>query len=420
MNSKFPRFYQKTPFERINKIKNETGLSAEEVNRYNDFGSLGSEIADLLIENTMGIMEVPLGVATNFVVNRKDVLVPMATEESSVIAAASNGAKLARTTGGFTVTTTGSMLFSQIQLTGIKDVYSARLKIYEKQKEIIEKAAEQDPTLLKLGGGPKGVEVRVFENMNMVVVHLLVDTLDAMGANAVNTMAEKISPMLEYITGGKAYLRILSNLADKRLTRARCTISKDDLSDEAIDGIISAYQFAAVDRYRAATHNKGIMNGISAVVLATGNDTRAVEAGAHAYATRSGHYSPLTTWEKNHNGDLVGTLELPIVVGIIGGATSIHPKAKSNINMMHIKSANDLAQIIAAVGLAQNLTALKALSTEGIQKGHMKLHAKNIAYMAGAKGPVIEKVATQLIEEDNLNIDRAKEIIHAKGGIKHE
>ncbi|ASN04566.1 hydroxymethylglutaryl-CoA reductase, degradative [Virgibacillus necropolis] len=415
MNSKTTKFYHQSQRERLSKVKNETSLSEEEANLYNDFGSLGQEIANLLIENSIGVMEIPLGIATNFIVNNKDIFIPMAIEESSVIAAASNGAKLTRPTGGFTVTTTGSRLFSQIQLTGIKDVFGAKMKIHEHEQEILEAAAIQDPTLVNLGGGPESIEVRVFEDMSMIVVHLLVNTLDAMGANAVNSMAEKIAPILEDTTGGKAYLRIISNLADKRLARARCTIKKEVLSDETIDGVISAYRFATVDPYRAATHNKGIMNGISAVVLATGNDTRAVEAGAHAYAARSGQYTSLTTWEKNQEGDLVGTLELPLVVGIIGGATSIHPKAKSNLNMMNIKTANDLVQIIASVGLAQNLTALKALATDGVQKGHMKLHAKNIAHMAGAKGTNIDKIAKQLIEEDNVRIDRAIELLNQGG-----
>ncbi|WP_221568402.1 hydroxymethylglutaryl-CoA reductase, degradative [Alkalihalobacillus sp. TS-13] len=414
MNSEISKFYQMELKERQEWMENQAGLLSAETLLFENFGSLGADLSDQLIENTVGVMEVPLGVAVNFKVNGKDVLVPMAVEESSVVAAASHGAKLARNTGGFKATTSESAMFSQIQLIGISDLYGAKMKILENKADLLELARKQDPTLDKLGGGPCDLVVRILDKgyHNMLVVHLVVNTLDAMGANAVNTMAESISPELERITGGKGLLKIVSNLADKRLARARCVIRKEDLiGEEVIDRIISAYHFAAQDPYRAATHNKGIMNGISSVILATGNDTRAVEAGAHAYAARFGQYTSLSTWEKDKNGNLVGTLELPMAVGIIGGATSIHPKAKANLKLMDVTKSIQLAEIIVSVGLAQNLTALKALATDGIQKGHMKLHAKNIAMMAGADGSQVDMIAGQLVKEGNVKLDRAQQIL---------
>jgi hydroxymethylglutaryl-CoA reductase len=415
VNSEISKFYQLSMKERQEVVQESVGtLTSEEISLYQNYGSLGESLTDQLIENSIGTMEVPLGVAVNFIVNGKDALIPMATEESSVVAAASHAAKLARPTGGFIATTTGSVMFSQIQLVGISDLHGAKMKILENKEEILEQARKQDPVLDQLGGGPLDLEVRVFQNQpSMLVVHLIVNTLDAMGANAVNTMAESIGPLLESLTGGNVLLKIISNLADKRLARARCTIRKEDLKgEEVVDSIINAYQFASQDPYRAATHNKGIMNGISAVVLATGNDTRAVEAGAHAYASRYGRYTSLSTWEKNEQGNLVGTIELPMAVGVIGGATSIHPKTKTNLKIMDITGAKELAEVIASVGLAQNLTALKALATDGIQKGHMKLHAKNVAIMAGATGEAVDLIASQLVKEGQVRIDRAKELVN--------
>jgi hydroxymethylglutaryl-CoA reductase len=415
LNSEIGKFYQLSMKERQEIVQENVGtLTSEEINLYQNYGSLGESLTDQLVENSIGTIEVPLGVAVNFIVNGKDVLIPMATEESSVVAAASHAAKLARPTGGFIATTTGSVMFSQIQLVGISDLHGAKMKILENKEEILEQARKQDPVLDQLGGGPLDLEVRVFQNQpSMLVVHLIVNTLDAMGANAVNTMAESIGPLLESLTGGNVLLKIISNLADKRLARARCTIRKEDLKgEEVVDSIINAYQFASQDPYRAATHNKGIMNGISAVVLATGNDTRAVEAGAHAYASRYGRYTSLSTWEKNEQGNLVGTIELPMAVGVIGGATSIHPKTKTNLKIMDITGAKELAEVIASVGLAQNLTALKALATDGIQKGHMKLHAKNVAIMAGATGEAVDLIASQLVKEGQVRIDRAKELVN--------
>jgi hydroxymethylglutaryl-CoA reductase len=414
LTSEISKFYQRSMKERqeilLERVK---GLSSEEIHLYQNYGGLGEALTDQLIENSIGTLEIPLGIAVNFTVNKRDLFIPMATEESSVVAAASHAAKLARPCGGFKATTTGSIMFSQIQLVGAADLHGAKMKILENKEEILELARKQDPTLDHLGGGPLDIEVRIFEHQHpMLIVHLIVDTLDAMGANAVNTMAESIAPFLESLTGGEVLLKIISNLADKRLARSRCTVKKEDLNGEqVVDAIITASKFASQDPYRAATHNKGIMNGISAVVLATGNDTRAVEAGAHAYASRLGHYSSLTTWEKSNDGDLVGTIELPMAVGIIGGATSIHPKAKTNVKIMGVTKAHQLAEIIASVGLAQNLTALKALATDGIQRGHMKLHAKNVAIMAGAGEEAVDFIADQLVKEGQVRVDRAKELV---------
>jgi hydroxymethylglutaryl-CoA reductase len=414
LTSEISKFYQRSMKERQDiLLERVEGLTSEEIHLYQNYGGLGEALTDQLIENSIGTLEIPLGLAVNFTVNKRDLFIPMATEESSVVAAASHAAKLARPSGGFKATTTGSIMFSQIQLVGIADLHGAKMKILENKEEILELARKQDPTLEQLGGGPIDLEVRVFGLQHpMLIVHLIVNTLDAMGANAVNTMAESIAPLLESLTGGNVLLKIISNLADKRLARSRCTVKKEDLNGEqVVDAIIMASTFASQDPYRAATHNKGIMNGISAVVLATGNDTRAVEAGAHAYASRFGQYSSLTTWEKNDKGDLVGTIELPMAVGIIGGATSIHPKAKTNVKVMGVTKAHQLAEIIASVGLAQNLTALKALATDGIQRGHMKLHAKNVAIMAGAGDEVVDLIADQLVKEGNVRVDRAKELV---------
>ncbi|PWW32353.1 3-hydroxy-3-methylglutaryl-coenzyme A reductase [Cytobacillus oceanisediminis] len=408
------KFYKKTMQEKHDTLRAHASLTEDELQGYVNFGHLGERRTSSFIENSIGVMEVPLGVALNFMVNGKETIVPMAVEESSVVAAASHAAKLAKPSGGFFASTTGSIMFSQIQIVNCEDVYGAKLKILEHKKELIETARKKDPILASLGGGPKDLEVRVIDHQDgpMLVVHLQVDTKDAMGANTVNTMAESIAPTLEQITNGKVYLRIISNLADQRLARSRCKIRKSDIGQAAVDGIINAYRFAKADPYRAATHNKGIMNGISAVVLATGNDTRAVEAGAHAYAAISGHYSPLTTWEKDREGDLIGTIELPLAVGTVGGTISLHPKAQTNLKIMKVKTSKELAEIMASVGLAQNFAALRALATEGIQAGHMKLHARNIAMMAGADISQIDEVVSIMVKEGNIRLDRAKEILN--------
>jgi len=411
-------FYKLDPEERLKQVREFAGLGREEVETLRNTGVL-KDLADRMVENVIGVMEVPLGVATNFLINEKDYLIPMAIEEPSVVAAASNAAKMARVKGGFKTESTDPKMIGQIQLTGIADPTKAKDAILENKGKIIEIANEQDPILVKFSGGAKDVEVRVIDTIKgeMVVVHLIVDCRDAMGANAVNTMAESVAPFVEEITGGKVFLRIISNLAVYRLARAKAVFAKDAIGgQEVVDGIITAYAFADADPYRCTTHNKGIMNGISAVVLATGNDTRAIEAGAHSYAGVTGRYRPLTKYEKNEDGDLVGSIELPMAVGLIGGATAVHPTAKANVKILGVKTANELAEVIAAVGLAQNFAALRALATEGIQKGHMMLHARNMAVTAGASPEMVDEVVKRLIEEKKVRMDRAKEIIEELGG----
>jgi len=371
-------------------------------------------IADRMIENVLGTFELPLGIAVNFKINGKDYLIPMATEESSVVAAASNAAKIARINGGFKTECTDPLMIGQIQILHMKDVVGAAKKIMSKKKEILHLANEQDKVLVKFGGGAKDVEVRILDSPigKMIVTHLIVDVRDAMGANAVNTMCEALAPMMEEITGGKVRLKILSNLADKRLAKATAIFDKEKMGGEHIvDAVLESYNLAAVDPYRAATHNKGIMNGIDSVIIATGNDFRAIEAGAHTYAARNGQYTSLSHYYKDKEGNLVGELELPMAIGIIGGAGNIHPKAKLCKKILGIKTAQELAEIVVSVGLAQNFAAVFALSTVGIQKGHMSLHAKNIAVMAGATGSQIEKIANQMVKEGKIKLDRAEEIL---------
>lgn len=413
-SSKVSKFHQKTMQERLDWISKFSDLNHEDRELYLQSGTDNNNLADQLIENSIGVMEVPLGVAVNFIVNGKDCIVPMAVEETSVIAAASNGAKLARPLGGFHMHFTGSYMIGQVQITNLKSPESAKIKILQNKDDILDIANSQDPTLVELGGGAYDLEVRIVgdKSEEMLIVHLLVDTLDAMGANATNTMAEKIAPTLEQISEGNAYLRIISNLADHRLIQGYCEIKKEDLGgEEVVDNIVEACRFANLDPYRAATNNKGIMNGISSVVLATGNDTRAIEAGAHAYAVRNGQYRSLTQWEKNEKGNLVGSIDMPLAIGVIGGATSLNPKAKANLKIMGVKTSQELSEIIGSVGLAQNLTALKALATEGVQKGHMRLHAKNVALMADATGDEIDYVSKELVKRDIIRVDEAKKII---------
>jgi hydroxymethylglutaryl-CoA reductase len=367
-----------------------------------------------MIENVISMFPIPLGIATNFLVNGRDYLVPMATEEPSVVAAASNAAKMARPTGGFTATSTEPVMISQIQIVKCPSPKDAEREILSAKKEILEKANQQDPTLVSKGGGAKDLRVRILPSQvgTLVIAELLVDCRDAMGANVVNTMAEAVAPMLEKMSRGQARLRIISNLADRRVARATVTVSKEALGGEDIvDGIVEAYAFAAADPYRCATHNKGVMNGVTAVCLATGNDTRAIEAGAHAYAARSGHYSPLTTWKKDPEGNLVGVIEIPAAVGIIGGVTAVHPIAKISLRILGVKTARELGEVMASVGLAQNMAALRALAAEGIQKGHMSLHARNIAAMAGAQGDMIDLVAEKMVAERKVRLDRARELL---------
>ena len=412
--SELSGFYKLPVADRVRLLKEFAGLTEEEASLLQKPGALGFDIANRMVENLVGVMPVPLGVAMNFLINGKDMVVPMAIEEPSVIAAASNAAKMSRLKGGFNATSTDPVMIGQIQIVGIQDAHRARFEILAHKAEILKHANEQDPVLVSLGGGARDLEVRIIDTFlgRMVIAELLVDCRDAMGANAVNTMVEAVAPMVEQISGGRVYLRIISNLAVKRLARAKATFTKEALGgDDVVDGIVKAYAFAAADPYRCATHNKGIMNGVSAVVLATGNDTRAIEAGAHAYAARLGHYTSLSTWEKDANGDLVGTLEMPMAVGIVGGATASNPVAKLGVKILGVRTARELAEVIVSVGLAQNLAALRALAAEGIQRGHMSLHARNIAINAGATGDLIDKVSEQMVAERKIRVDRAKELL---------
>jgi hydroxymethylglutaryl-CoA reductase len=406
--------------ERLNEVAKSSGLSLDELAVFQSQGGLSPEAADHMVENVIGTHALPLGIGLNFQVNGKDVLVPMAIEEPSVVAGASFMAKLVRAGGGFHATATPPLMIGQMQVIEVSNLNEARLKLLEHESELLAEGDEFDPVLKKFGGGARDLEVRIIDDSpigGFLVIHLIYDVRDAMGANAVNTACERLAPHVEAITGGKVHLRILSNLADKRLARARCTVPLNELAfdrftgEEVRDGIITAYAFAATDPYRAATHNKGIMNGVDAVVIATGNDWRAIEAGAHAYAARSGKYTSLSTWGKDVDGNLVGTLEMPMAVGIIGGATRVHPAAQAAVKLMGVKTASELAEIIVSVGLAQNLAALRALATEGIQRGHMSLHARQVAIAAGASGEQIEKVAAQLVAEKTVRIDRAEEIL---------
>jgi len=411
--SRISGFHKLSVPERVDRVLAFAGLEDAGLRaQFLDTGNLPADLADRLIENAVGTMNIPLGVATNLRIDGRDCLVPMATEESSVVAAVCNAARQCHDSGGFVTSMSGTCMIAQIQLVGVRDPGNARLSILERLREIREICDACDPVLLGLGGGFRDLEVRVIDAPGgpMVVTHLIVDTRDAMGANAVNTMAETLAPHLESWTGGKVYLRILSNLADRRLARARCVWKVEAIGGpEVRDGIVRAYEFALMDPYRAATHNKGIMNGVTAVVMATGNDTRAVEAGAHAYAARKGWYSSLSQWEVTAEGDLAGSLEMPMAVGLIGGATKLHPMARACLRIMDIQSAEQLARVIAAVGLAQNFSALKALATEGVQKGHMSLHSQNIALMAGAVGDEIGAVARRLVELGTVRVDVAEQ-----------
>lgn len=426
-DSRLPQFRSLTPAQRRDFLIDACGLGAEERALLGAPGALPLPLADGMIENVFGTFELPMGVAGNFRINGRDVLIPMAVEEPSIVAAASYMAKLAREDGGFQTSSTLPLMRAQVQVVGITDPYGARIAVLQARDRIIERANGRDKVLIQLGGGCKDIEVHVFPDSPrgaMIVMHLIVDVRDAMGANTVNTMAESVAPLLEEITGGSVRLRILSNLADLRLARARVRLTAQTLAtkersgEEIIEGILDAYTFAAIDPYRAATHNKGIMNGIDPVIVATGNDWRAVEAGAHAYASRGGLYTSLTRWEKDTSGALVGTIELPMPVGLVGGATKTHPLARLALRMMDVKSAQELGEIAAAVGLAQNLGALRALATEGIQRGHMALHARNIALVAGATGDEVEAVAKRLAAEHDVRTDRALEVLkelRAKG-----
>ncbi len=407
-------FYKLPPKERLAIIKDFADLTDDEVRLLENTGSLPIDVADHMVENVIGVFPEPLGIGVNFQINGKDYLIPMATEEPSVIAAASYAAKMVREGGGFRTGSSEPVMIGQIQVVKLRDVEYARNQVLSHRVSILKKANEQDPVLNSFGGGAKDLAAKVIETSmdKMLIVELFVDCRDAMGANAVNTMAEAVAPMIEEITGGRVYLRIISNLATRRLVRAKCVVPKEALGGEGVvDGIAYASAFAEADPFRAATHNKGALNGIIAVILATGNDHRAIEAGAHAYAAFHRPYTALSTWKKNPKGDLEGFIELPMAVGLIGGAVKTHPIAKIAMKILGVKTANEFAEVLAAVGLAQNLGALRALVNEGIQSGHMSLHARNIAVTAGAKDGQIDLVAAQMVKERKVRVDRAKEIL---------
>lgn len=420
VSSRLNGFRDLEPDARLQKLATAAGLSAQDQDALGGADALPLDLANGMIENVIGKFELPLGVATNFIVNDREYLIPMAVEEPSVVAAASYMAKIVRECGGFSASSTTPIMRAQVQVLGLQDPYGARMRLLENADTLIALANSRDNVLIGLGGGCKDIEVHVFDDTPigpMVVLHLLVDVRDAMGANTVNTMAEMIAPKVEEITAGDVRLRILSNLADKRLVRARVSVTPEALSTKTLDGsdvargITEACALAIVDPYRAATHNKGIMNGIDPVVLATGNDWRAIEAGAHAWAASSGRYTSLSRWEVAADGNLVGTIELPMAMGIVGGATKTHPTAQAALRLMGVRSAKELAEVTVAVGLAQNMAALRALSTEGIQKGHMALHARNIAIMAGAKGQTVNTIAKAIANSGDVSVDKAKELL---------
>ncbi len=414
------RFYQLSLTERLEQLIEQAGLTPQEAGALSGSAGLSAGQADHMIENAVGIHGLPLGIAQHFVINGRAVLVPMAIEEPSVVAGASFMARLAGDGGGFHAHCSAPEMIGQMQVLRLADPPAARLALLEHRQELLDEAAGIDPILQRLGGGPRDLEVRLIDDSPIgpfLVVHVICDVRDAMGANAINSITERLAPRVESLTGGKVHLRILSNLADRRLARARCTIPLDRLAfdrypaEDVRDGILAAWAFAAADPYRAATHNKGIMNGVDAVVIASGNDWRAVEAGAHAYAARSGRYTSLSTWGKDAQGNLSGTLEMPMAVGIVGGATRVHPTARAALKLMGVQTAGQLAEIIVSVGLAQNLAALRALSTEGIQRGHMALHARQVAIAAGADSTQVDRVADQMVREKAIRLDRAAEIL---------
>ncbi len=418
-SSRMPGFYNITLAERLQAVVEQTGLSQGDATAFSSSG-LNLDGADHMIENVVGLYSLPIGLATNFRVNNKEVLIPMVLEEPSVVAGASLAARLVREGGGFIASSDEPVMIAQMQILDLANPHQARLALLAQKQRLLDFAKTTDPVIMKLGGGPREVEVRLIEDSPvgaMLALHLLYDCRDAMGANTVNTAAEALKPMVEEITGGRVNLRIISNLADHRLARSTCVIPSSALAFDDFDGefvrdrIVEAWAFAAADPYRAATHNKGIMNGVDAVVIATGNDWRAIEAGAHAYAARNGKYTSLSQWGTDTDGNLVGTLEMPMAVGIVGGATKVHPTAQAALKIMSIQSARELAEVIVSVGLAQNFAAIRALATEGIQRGHMSLHARQLAMAAGAEGDDIARIAAQMVKEKQVRLDRAQALV---------
>ncbi|MFS0749462.1 hydroxymethylglutaryl-CoA reductase, degradative [Oceanobacillus sp. 1P07AA] len=422
-SSRIPGFYNMSVEQRRELLKNNHELTDEQMSSLTSNHPLSLDTANNMIENVVGTYELPLAMGLNFVINGKEYVVPMAIEEASVVASASHIAKIVRSAGGFEAESRERLMIGQIQVVGCSNFNEAKEAVLNQKDTLMRAADDAYPSIVKRGGGTRDLDVRILNDhedstySQMLIMHIYVDTCDAMGANMINTMVEAIAPIVEEITNGKVYLRILSNYADRSLANAKCVIppyllaTGDFTGEEVRDGVIHAYEFAASDPYRAVTHNKGIMNGIDPIVIATGNDWRAVEAGAHAYAAKDGQYGSMTTWSKDNEGNLVGEIELPMSVGIVGGATRVHPLAELSLSIMNIKSAAELAQVIVAVGLAQNLGALKALATDGIQKGHMALHSRSVAIAGGASGEMIDVIANKLIEQKEIRVGKAKELV---------
>lgn len=412
-NSRIPGFYNLSAAERLERL-------TQSIADWDGLQPLTADQADSMIENVVGTFGLPIGIATNFLINGRYLLIPMVIEEPSVVAGASFMAKIVRQAGGFQAQADPPHMIGQIQILELDDLQAAAAAVLRASEELLAAADQATPNIVAVGGGARELQVRQFPETPvgpMLVVDLIQDTVDAMGANSVNSMLEGITPEVETITGGRAHLRILSNLADRRLARASCRIPTELLAfgeysgKQVRDGIVEAWAFAEVDPYRAATHNKGIMNGIDAVVIATANDWRAVEAGAHAYAARDGRYRPLSRWQTDPDGQLVGELELPLALGTIGGATRVHPGARQCLALMGVKRSTELAKVVASVGLAQNLAALRALATEGIQRGHMGLHARQMAMAAGAQGEMIERVARAMVSQGPIVLERAQQLL---------
>jgi len=413
-DSSISKFFEKSRKERLDIVANFANLSNEELDiLQSNNGGISYDKADKMVENAIGTFSLPLGIATNFKINGKDYIIPMVIEEPSVIAAASKGAKIARIKGGFEVTADESYSIGQIQVLDV-DISSAIQKITHSSNEILQLANSKSNTLSKMGKGAKEISCKEIDTPSgkMLIVEILIDVGDAMGANITNTMCEAVSPLIEKISGGRTLLRILSNYSTRRIAKAKAVFEKEAVGGEAVvNDIILAFEFADNDVYRAVTHNKGILNGTIAVANAVGQDSRAIEAAANAYAAKSGRYSSLSKWSKDNDGNLVGTLEIPLSVGIVGGIVNVHPVAKVCIKILGVSTAQELACVMTAAGLAQNYSAIRALATEGIQKGHMRLHARNLAAAAGATPEQIDKIVQKMIEEKKISLDRAKELL---------
>lgn len=422
-SSRIPGFYLLNIDERIDKLAETFDLTRDEIDTLRSQGALELAEADKMIENAVGIYSLPIGVALNFLINEKEYIVPMAIEEPSVVASCSFMAKLVRAGGGFRAGSTRRVMIGQIQVIGCSDFRAAQNAVLAAKAELLAAANAIAPNMVKRGGGALDIETRILNDnplsaySTMLILHVLIDTQDAMGANSINTMVEGIAPRVEELTGGRVHLRILSNFTDNCMAWATCKVPAHVLKtaefsgEEVVDGIVKAYEFAASDVYRAVTNNKGVMNGIDAVVIATGNDWRAIEAGSHAWAARSGQYGPMAEWSKDAEGNLVGRIELPMPVGIVGGSIQMHPMARVALKFLRVRTARELAEVTVAVGLAQNLAALRALATVGIQRGHMALHARSVAVTAGARGELVERIAQAMVEANDIKVAKATELL---------